>query len=419
MHFHIKPAARFLAPYFIAFCIMLTYGIVKSPIDSLFLHYQSATRLPIVWILVMIAIFVAIKLLNHFSSRHSMLRVFTGASIASVFLLLVFCGLFYGYPILSVYALAIWKEVYIVVLIEVFFSFLNLLHSVKAAKWAYGIMLACGSMGNALGNFYVSGFVKSIGSMYSLYSSIPVFMLIIAFSLIWYRLQQEDRVLKNQKYTVSQFSQVVGILRASKYLALLFCLVVLSQVAATLVEYELNSILAILYNNVDERSQVLSTIEAAINSLSFIMQIIGAFVFRFFGIGGTFVGIPLVLISSLVLFIVSAQTSTIILTRITGKIFDYSLLRTAKEILYIPLSRPEKTHGKAMIDIFAYRMARGFCSVLLLGLTAIEAGFMTTYCSLGIMIAWAMLAIIISTRFKEFSLVHEAETSSEDMQVPR
>ena len=41
-----------------------------------------------------------------------------------------------------------------------------------------------------------------------------------------------------------------------------------------------------------------------------------------------------------------------ILVKISSKTLDYSLLRGTKEILYIPLSRAEKTQGKGIIDIF-------------------------------------------------------------------
>src|SRR5580700_577572 len=132
---------QLIMPYVIIFSILLTYGIVKSPIDSLFLQYQAASNLPIVWLFMLFASFMVMEILNYFSDRHSMLKILIGSTIVSTLLLLLFCLLFYQRPILGVYALVIWKEVYIVVLIEVFWAYLNLFHSVKEAKWSYGFML--------------------------------------------------------------------------------------------------------------------------------------------------------------------------------------------------------------------------------------------------------------------------------------
>ena len=44
--------------------------------------------------------------------------------------------------------------------------------------------------------------------------------------------------------------------------------------------------------------------------------------------------------------------------KVASKAFDYSLFRAAKEILYIPLSHPERTQGKTFVDMMAYRMAK-------------------------------------------------------------
>jgi ATP/ADP translocase len=60
--------------------------------------------------------------------------------------------------------------------------------------------------------------------------------------------------------------------------------------------------------------------------------------------------------------------------KVASKAFDYSLFRAAKEILYIPLNHAERTQGKALVDICSYRVAKGACSLLLLGLAALGSG---------------------------------------------
>ena len=53
---------------------------------------------------------------------------------------------------------------------------------------------------------------------------------------------------------------------------------------------------------------------------------------------------------------------------IAGKSMDYSVYRTAKEALYLPLAQRERALGKAVIDIMVYRVAKAGAAIFLLAL---------------------------------------------------
>lgn len=48
-----------------------------------------------------------------------------------------------------------------------------------------------------------------------------------------------------------------------------------------------------------------------------------------------------------------------VVAKSASKIFDYTIFKSSKEILYIPLSYEERTVGKAIVDMFSYRLAKG------------------------------------------------------------
>ena len=50
------------------------------------------------------------------------------------------------------------------------------------------------------------------------------------------------------------------------------------------------------------------------------------------------------------------------------KTFDYSIFNILKEMLYVPLKTDEKFKAKAVIDVFAYRSAKAFASLFVIGL---------------------------------------------------
>ena len=49
---------------------------------------------------------------------------------------------------------------------------------------------------------------------------------------------------------------------------------------------------------------------------------------------------------------------------------SYSIFKSAKELVYLPLNYQEKTQGKAVIDIMIYRQAKLLASTALLKLAA-------------------------------------------------
>ena len=80
-------------------------------------------------------------------------------------------------------------------------------------------------------------------------------------------------------------------------------------------------------------------------------------------------------------FAIAPRFATTALTKVAGKCFDYSLFRAGKEMLYIPLGYAEKTRGKALVDIMTYRVAKGFASLLAIGLTLLDMlPLVTTLC---------------------------------------
>ena len=52
--------------------------------------------------------------------------------------------------------------------------------------------------------------------------------------------------------------------------------------------------------------------------------------------------------------------------RSAAKFLTYSIFKSAKELLYVPLTYDEQTQGKAIIDIMVYRQAKILASILLL-----------------------------------------------------
>jgi len=191
------------------------------------------------------------------------------------------------------------------------------------------------------------------------------------------------------------------IVRASSYLVLMLVLVALTQIIITLVDFEYNQILELTYPETDMRTGIIGKIYAIISAGSLLLHAATGVILRVTGVPLTLLAIPLLIFTSCGVFIIIPVFIVAALMKITGKCFDYTLFRAAKEILYIPLDPTEKTAGKSIVDMLTYRIAKGGASLLLLFIiwTGIDGVVMPAILTL--VIIWFLISKIIARRFRD------------------
>jgi AAA family ATP:ADP antiporter len=155
---------------------------------------------------------------------------------------------------------------------------------------------------------------------------------------------------------------------------LLMALVAISQVVITLIDYQMNIALERVYPDTDGRTAIIGRIYAAIDFVAMGLQVATGPILRALGVSAVLLLIPSLLGGAVAGFALLPRFALIASAKVASKAFDYSLFRAAKEILYIPLNHAERTQGKALVDICSYRVAKGACSLLLLGLAALGSG---------------------------------------------
>jgi ATP/ADP translocase len=101
-----------------------------------------------------------------------------------------------------------------------------------------------------------------------------------------------------------------------------------------------------------------------------------------------------------VAFAINPVFGTMAAAKVASKVFDYTIFRAAKELLYIPLSYVQKTRGKAVVDMLTYRVAKGGASLLLLILAAVVTQALVTGLTLAAIVAWIAITVAIVIRFR-------------------
>ncbi len=388
-------------------CIIASYGFARPVTDSLFVLHHGAESLPKAYLISPFVTALAMAVYNHYNNRYSLLRLLGFGAVVSIVCMLVALGAYEMRIPGSVYGLYVWREVYMVVLIEIFWSLADSLFSLKAARKSYGLVLAISSIGG-LSNLAVGMLAGTHGTQMALLGVIPCLGMCVFLAWCFSKSLGIQPVFVEKKNKAFG-TQGLSVVLASKYLLPLLFLIGIVQISISLIDIQFNIFLAQSYPDTDARTAIIGQVHTIDNVIAAFLQFFAGYIIKFAGMGGVFVGVPLILSAALVGFISAPRFFSAAILKITSKCFDYSLFRASKEMLYIPLTHEEKTKGKALIDILVYRIAKSSAAILMIGLLAVGLATYTMHIVLFLMIAWILLAVLIVKRYKSVISLYNEE----------
>lgn len=393
--------------FVMGFLVLASYELSRATIESLFEEAHGAESVPLAWLVVAPSVLVTVLVYNRMIAGTAMIPFFIGAIVATIGVLSVLVvavklevpGAYYG--------LYVWKDIYIVVLIEMFWTFANSLFRVKQARWLYGMFLVAGSAGAIAGGLSVGWLAGIMGTKAALGAVFPVLGLCAATVMF---LDGRIPPVEPPDKKIPPVGDSLRVLRGSSYLVLMLLVVVAVQIAINLVDYEYKLFLQEAFTNVDEKTAFRGQVNSAINFIALFLQLGSGPLLATVGVPRILLAIPMLLMLALGAFAAVPRLATIAIAKVTSKALDYSLFRAAKEILYIPLTYDEKTRGKAVIDIMVYRMAKAGAALLILGLGAVNLGWFVTMSAFGVVGGWIALTWLIVKRYEKITKEREANT---------
>lgn len=382
----------------IAVLVMASYGFARPAVESLFVDRYGSRNLPWAYLAVAVSVVFVTAGYNRLAARMSLAQLWPVALALATATLVVFWVAERAGIRPAAYALFVWKDVYIVVVVELFWSIANVTFPIRQARWIYGLFLAAGSAGSIIAELWVGELAGAVGTSTSVLAAIP---LLLAAALLAPRLPVPARLRPTPGAIPGVLSRGLEVLRGSRYLLVLLGLIGTVQIAITVIDYQYNVALEAHFPDIDARTDVGGKVYAAINTIALGLQLASGPLLRFVGVPLIILAMPLLLLLGLAGFAVASRFATMVAVKVASKALDYSLGRAAKEILYIPLTYREKTEGKAIVDLLTYRVAKGAASLLLIWLTATELGggavLVLLFALLGL---WLVFAAILAARFK-------------------
>ena len=361
------PAALMFAYSFLA---MTSYNILKPITRSQFIVTLGADNLPYVLFVAGLLIGVVMHLytsaIRHVPRQH----VVPVTQAAIVGLLVVFWALLRtGAPWVTV-AFYFFGLILGVLLISQFWTLANDLFDARQAKRLFGFIGGGASLGGALGAAMTAAIVQEVGSEQLVLVSAAALALCSGIVVI---LLRRHHVGEETDFDASERGvggrEAFRLLSESRSLQVLALSVGCAAAGAAVVDQQLNMAAEALRGEGggDSIAAFLAQITAYLSIGGFIVQVaLVSRIHRSAGIGFALLLLPIGFAASAALILVSGALWAVAGARVLGSTMRYTVDKTTREILFVPLPTELRHRVKPFIDVTMDRFAKAVTAVLLL-----------------------------------------------------
>ncbi len=372
-----------------------TYEIVRPTVEAWFVGSLGAAAVPYAWFAVLPGALAAADGYARLAARHGPSRAFGLALLASALLLggLLSCARF-GPEAPALFCLYVFKDIYVVVVVEAFWARANGRFAADEARRVYGIFTASGSLGGAVAGLWVGPLGGRLGTSGLLAAVVPLLLALGLPSALGRSVPIGPKHDEKQ----SGLRQGFRVLHASPVLAALLSVVALSQVVITLVDWLFLHAASEAFSTDEARAGAIGQVYAAINALSVVLQLGTGAVLGAVGVGGALVGVPAVGLLAIAGALIGPGFGFVAAAKVASKVLDYSLFRATKEILYIGRPLLERTAGKAVIDVVGYRGAKAAAAALVAVLSALLPPAGVGVAAGAIAVLWVVSSVLLHRR---------------------
>ena len=390
--------------------VLFGYEFIRSVSSSLFIDAYGAENLSRGMVAVPPSMIVMLYCYGRLLSWQGATRALAITSLFSAILIL---GCYVALTREMHFAAAViyvFREAYIVIVIEQFWSFVNSVLTTDQAKRINGPFCAVASMGSYLGGTLVSKWATVLGSeallLFTAASLVPTAIL----GIIAYRFGGEP------KPSVEEAGGRLGhigikTLFRSRYLMFIGILIVSTQVVSTVLDLRFNGLAEFEIPDKDMRTAFFGSVYGNLGLAAGILQLVAVpLALRFIALRYIHLTIPIVHLVSSFILTVSPSLRTGTAAYVIFKALDYSLFRAGKELFYMPLSYDSRYRAKQVIDAFGYRFSKGgsagVIELVRLGVETI-VGVAYSITAMIMAVLWAPIAFGLTRMYQKLEKTEE------------
>lgn len=341
---------------------LIGYEMARGASYTLFKFSYGTEKLPLAMAFIPLAAIASLSIYDVLLSRWGPRKTLIATTLLSAATFLI-CFLAIHFEIkLASAVLFVFREIYIVILIEQYWSYINSGLDKEVARKLNGPLIGISSLGSIAGGFLSGKLAESLGTANMLLIPLTLCLPAAYLSHLTYKIFGEPRAKK----VTHQFSKMTGLVQLFKkpQLTLLFFIVIFTQVVATTLDLAFQNRIQVQMPQMDQQTSFLGYFFATLNGLALILQfVLTPLLLRWFKPVTAFVFIPWVNLAVALWAFVDMSIYSLGLSLLMFKAMDYSLFRATKETFYIPLSFDVRYRTKEVIDVFAYRTSKGVTSL--------------------------------------------------------
>ena len=386
-----------------SFLAMTAYNVLKPVTRSKFISDLGADNLPYVLLIAGILIGVIMTGYTWLIARLPRKGALALTQLGMVGVLLAFWFLFQSGGAWVSAAFYLMGLILGILLISQFWTVANLVYDARQAKRLFGFIGGGAPLGGMAGSFILQTFTADIGTTNMLLISSG--MLLVCALIVWTILRRSNvepdpTSVAAQEEKGVNFTEALGLLRGSKHLQIIALVISFAAVGAAIIEQQLNMAAesAKGAGATDSITIFLAQVQLWTSTIGFIIQVwLTSKIHRYLGIGFALMVLPVSLGLSAVVMLFNAALWAPGLARVLDQSLRYTVDKTTREILFLPLPGDLKVKAKSFVDVTVDRMAKATGGLLLLVLVqpwGLNLNWQQlSYASLSVMALWIFMSL--------------------------
>src|SRR5215471_7627578 len=286
-----------------------------------------------------------------------------------------------GVPYVGV-AFFVWVGIFNMSLVAQFWSFANDLYTKDAGDRLFPIIVVGMTAGAPIGSF-VAGHLFRLGITPQVILQLSAVLLSISV-VLYVRINARETTRGGSREGLASgggFSLVLN----SRYLRLIAALVILLNVVNTTGEYLVAKLLTAHVSELAHANPAFNKqafigafsgdYQFWVNVVAFMLQaFVASKLVKYKGLGGVLLVLPLIALGGYTIIAAGVGFSIVRWIKTAENATDYSIMNTARQLLWLPTTREEKYKAKQAIDAFFVRVGDVLSAVVVyVGTTAIHA----------------------------------------------
>jgi AAA family ATP:ADP antiporter len=359
-----------------SFLAMTCYNILKPITRSKFISSLGSENLPYVLLVAGVLIGIIMQGYSKLADLVPRKWVIPAAQAVLAGLLVVFWFLFQTGAEWVSALFYLMGLILGILLISQFWTLANEIYDPRQAKRIFGFIGGGASLGGIAGSSILAFMVDHVGTNNLLLVSAA--LLFFCVGIVVLIIQRSGDIALAGVTSTGEESEVGGaegfkLLMSNRHLQIIAAVIAFAAIGAGLIEQQLNMAAEAFKGrgDTDSLTQFLGTVQLYTSMAGFVIQIwLTSRIHKFLGIGFALLILPVSLGATGILMLLRGALWVPGLARVLDTSLRYTVDKTTREILYLPLSSDVKQRAKPFVDVTIDRGAKAVSALLALVLIA-------------------------------------------------